>query len=85
MLDLADQIAVALQVLQRRHALDLEALGALLAEVHPHDVVERAMLRGVGVVCSSEVCAAWPLVPEARRTPMRALLEREGMADLLAP
>ncbi|MCO4745514.1 MAG: hypothetical protein KC912_12050 [Proteobacteria bacterium] len=83
MLDTADRIAVALQVLIKRRRVDLDALGAVLAEVHPPDIVERAMVRGVGVVCSSEVCAAWPLVPASRRDEVRALIDEEGMLDLL--
>lgn len=83
MLDDSDRIAVALQVLRKRHRLDFEALGAVFREVHPESVVARAMVRGVGIVCDAELCSAWATVGPERRDEARGLLIAEGMADLL--
>lgn len=83
MLDVSDRLAIALQTLAKRHALDVEALAAVLDESHPTWAVERAVRRGLGVVCSTEHCAAWALVPDDRKAEARALLLAEDMGDLL--
>jgi hypothetical protein len=83
MLDASDRIAVALQVLRRQHHVDAEAVASILLDTHPRDVVQRAMERGIGMVCSAETCAAWELIEEPRREAARALLVAEQMDDLL--
>ena len=83
-LDTADWIAVALQALRKRHVVDTEALAAVLAQVHPPDVVERAVARGLGTVCTVGALAD-AQVDETRRAAARQLLASEAMLDLLQP
>lgn len=85
MLDDADRIAVALQVLAKRYRLNHDALGALLRDHYSEEVVARAMVRGVGVVCDAEICSAWAAVPHPAKEEARQLLILEQMQDLLDP
>ena len=83
MLHDSDKIAIALQILRKRHAIDAEALAAVLRDHHETSVLERAFERGIGSVCMTEKDCILAEVSAQRIAEARAMLIAERMGDLI--